>query len=41
LITNKRYKTSIILNDKKVIPSDTFKGSHSKYILMDIFEAEK
>ncbi len=38
LMKEKRYKTSIVLNGQKVIPSDVFENDTSRYILMDIFE---
>lgn len=34
----KNYKTSIIIDEKKVIPSDIFESNTSRYILMDIVE---
>ncbi len=34
------YKTSILINGQKIIPSDIFESSTSRYVLMDIKDVE-
>ena len=36
----KNYKTSIMIGEQKIIPSDVFESDTSKYVLMDIIVKE-
>jgi len=38
---DKRYHTSVIINDQKILPSDSFRIGENEYLLLDIFSDDK